>query len=85
MAEWLKPCPFCGNKAVLLRNVEYDRTLWIIECNRCHMEVAAKHRDLINGRKSTHEDLVETWNRRANDDGDDHNAAALMESVHGAN
>ena len=60
----LKPCPFCGNPNVLFRDTEYDRTLWIIECNRCHMEVAAKHRDLIHGRRSTHDDLVAGWNRR---------------------
>ena len=68
MQTELKPCPFCGNPNVLLRNVEYDKTLWIIECNQCHMETAAKHMDLIHGRKSTHDDLVKTWNRRANDD-----------------
>lgn len=60
----LLPCPFCGNPNVLFRDVEYDRTLWIIECNQCHMEVAAKHKDLIHGRKSTHDDLVIGWNRR---------------------
>lgn len=59
----LKPCPFCGNPNVLLRNIEYDKTLWIIECGKCHMEAAAKHRDLIHGRKSTHDDLVTGWNR----------------------
>lgn len=61
----LLPCPFCGNPNVLFRDTEYDRTLWIIECNQCHMEVAAKHKDLIHGRKSTHDDLVIGWNRRA--------------------
>lgn len=60
----LEPCPFCGNPNVLLRDTEYDRTLWIIECNQCHMEVAVKHRDVIKGRRSTHDDLVAGWNRR---------------------
>lgn len=60
----LLPCPFCGNPNVLFRDTEYDRTLWIIECNQCHMEVAAKHKDLIHGRKSTHDDLAVGWNRR---------------------
>lgn len=63
----LRPCPFCGNLNVLLRNIEYDRTLWIIECNQCHMEVAAKHKNLIHGRNSTHDDLAAGWNRRAED------------------
>ena len=61
----LRPCPFCGNPNVLFRDTEYDRTLWIIECNQCHMEVAAKHKNLIHGKKSTHDDLVTGWNRRA--------------------
>lgn len=66
----LKPCPFCGNPDVLMRDTEYDRTLWIIECNKCHTEVAAKHRDLIHGKRSTHDDLIKAWNRRMADTGE---------------
>lgn len=66
----LKPCPFCGNPDVLMRDTEYDRTLWVIECNKCHTEVAAKHRDLIHGKRSTHDDLVKAWNRRMADTGE---------------
>ena len=31
MKNELRECPFCGNLHVLLRNIEYDKTLWIIE------------------------------------------------------
>ena len=78
----LLPCPFCGNPAVLLRDTEYDRTLWIIECNQCHLEVAAKHKDLIHGKRSTHDDLIFGWNRRAAR-GDDTSQAACGASSPG--
>lgn len=57
----LLPCPFCGNPNVLFRDIEYDRTLWIIECNQCHMEMSVKR---LYGKRSNHDDVASTWNRR---------------------
>ena len=59
----LKPCPFCGNPNVLLRNVEYDKTLWLIECNVCRSEFTVKR--WIKGIKRDNRiRVLDTWNGR---------------------
>lgn len=60
----LKPCPFCGNK-VMLHAVEYERSLWIVTCNGCQMEMTVKR--CMKGRDymSNHNAVVDVWNRRA--------------------
>jgi len=60
----LAPCPFCGNKNVLMRDVEYDKMLWLIECNGCQMEMTVK-RIMYPRKKSNRDAVAEVWNRRA--------------------
>lgn len=73
MANELKPCPFCGKQNVLLRNVEYDQNLWLIECNGCHSEFSAHNVFSEEFRKkgavrlSNKKRVIEVWNRRANE------------------
>lgn len=63
----LKKCPFCGNPNVFVRNVEYDKTLWIIECRVCHSEFTVKR--WIAGRKRDNRSrVIKAWNGRANDE-----------------
>ena len=63
----LKKCPFCGNPNVFVRNVEYDKTLWIIECSVCHSEFTVKR--WIAGRKRDNRSrVIKAWNGRANDE-----------------
>lgn len=63
----LKKCPFCGNPNVFVRNVEYDKTLWIIECSVCHSELTVKR--WIAGRKRDNRSrVIKAWNGRANDE-----------------
>ena len=68
----LKPCPFCGNTNVLLRCIEYEKTLWIISCASCKCEftVPREHTNIFTKsgqviRKSNHDVVVNVWNRRA--------------------
>lgn len=67
----LKPCPFCGNRYLLLHQTEYEKSLWVIICDRCHSEfTVARKRPLFGGRiksgnrLSNHDDVVNAWNRR---------------------
>ena len=50
--EVLKPCPFCGSKAILAK--PYTRT-WIV-CADCLAETSTY---------TTIEEAIEAWNRRA--------------------
>ena len=60
-----KPCLFCGNPNVLFRNVEYDKSIWLIECNQCHMEFSVNRRYDFTGRHiSNHDAVLELWNNR---------------------
>ena len=63
MIDKLRPCPFCGNDRVLLRNVEYDKTFWLVQCNQCHSEFTVSR--WVKGKKSSnHDRLIKAWNRR---------------------
>ena len=67
MQNELRECPFCGNLHVLLRNIEYDKTLWIIECNVCHTEFTVK-RVIAGKKKDNRSRVIEAWNRRVSDE-----------------
>lgn len=58
MSEKLKPCPFCGSKAVLYK-YHWWGTAYGIECSQC--------KGLID-RCLTKEEAIEAWNRRAKDE-----------------
>lgn len=49
----LKPCPFCGNDAVLYEDYEGG---WVIECKRCFVQI---------WRKNSKKAAIKAWNRRA--------------------
>lgn len=53
----LKDCPFCGLEPMLLetREVGGSAQQFMIACYQCGIEMGSED----------HEDLVETWNRRA--------------------
>ena len=53
----LKPCPFCGGKA-MLKGSEF---CWWIECSGCEFGTPAFLKK---------EEVIEAWNRRTNDDND---------------
>lgn len=57
MAE-LKPCPFCGGRAMLI-NLPYSRKIFV-KCEEqcCEQNLIYK----------TREEAIEAWNRRANDE-----------------
>ena len=55
MTEKLKPCPFCGSEARLMRN----QTAFYILCCECSAQ------SLWDIHK---EQAIEAWNRRADDD-----------------
>lgn len=67
MQNELRECPFCGNPNVLMRNVEYDKTLWLIECSVCRSEFTVK-RWIVGKKRDNRSRVIETWNRRANDE-----------------
>ena len=48
----LKPCPFCGGKAII---DGCDDTLWIVICKKCNASI---------GYKYTKEEAIEEWNWR---------------------
>lgn len=63
MAEGLKPCPFCGREVRIERYVEYD-ICWIEHIEKEPICFLFSERGYC-GKQS---DLLELWNRRANDD-----------------
>jgi len=54
----LKPCPFCGRKALLRRWTHWDGIYYTIECPECYVDM---------GEYETIEEVTKAWNRRIND------------------
>ena len=52
MSDKLKPCPFCGGKAII---DGCDETLWIVICKKCNASI---------GYKETEREAIEAWNMR---------------------
>ena len=55
----LKPCPFCGAKAMLVYCVHGIGANWAVECVDTHA-----HRMEFSG---TQDEVIKEWNRRVND------------------
>lgn len=53
----LKPCPFCGAKAMLVYCVHGVGANWGVECTETHA-----HRIEFSG---TQDEIIKEWNRRA--------------------
>ena len=48
----LKPCPFCGGRAII---DGCDDTLWIVICKECNASI---------GYKETEQEAIDAWNSR---------------------
>ena len=51
----LKPCPFCGGYANLLRGSEFSNQYWHVVCGRCFAETR---------KVNSHDDAIGLWNER---------------------
>ena len=59
MPNELKPCPFCGCKAVLYENKIVDKTYYGITCMNCTVRIFGF---------ATKEIAMQQWNRRNGND-----------------
>lgn len=63
MSIELKPCPFCGGKAVYRKksgDYGYTPDIHLVECTRCDAEIRATSLDY----KDLKDVVVDKWNRR---------------------
>ena len=60
MTEKLKPCPFCGGKAV------YSSITFLHGDDQCHVE--CEKCGFTTENFKTRYDAIDAWNRRANDE-----------------
>lgn len=51
----LKPCPFCGGHANLLKGNEFSNEYWHVVCGRCLTETR---------KVNSPDDAIRLWNRR---------------------
>ena len=54
----LKPCPFCGGKAVLDEYNGRECTCYHIECPQCHIGTQVMYSETM---------VVDKWNRRVSE------------------
>ena len=57
----LKPCPFCGGKAVLSHKTEWDEKCSYVYCTTCSIRTAGVP---VSSEYSSDEKAVKVWNRR---------------------
>lgn len=64
MSDRLKPCPFCGKKAVINFNAEFEPDG--IRCDACHIIVRYPRIKVKSGEPFIvcMEQMAEAWNRR---------------------
>ena len=60
----LKPCPFCGSKAMITASIKkgYAKSVLCLGCLSEHMFAFPFHKFKTN--KELHEAIAEKWNRR---------------------
>lgn len=62
----LKPCPFCGGKAAVMRGQCEGETTVAVVCQTCRTGIFRAKSVIWEGWKYKNEaDAVEAWNRRA--------------------
>ena len=73
--EKLKPCPFCGGKAVFKVGCKKGRITLRIACKRCHAKSKRYDSEASGNEYETQtyfevikKKAMEAWNRRANDE-----------------
>jgi Lar family restriction alleviation protein len=71
MTNALKPCPYCGGEAKIVRDYERDShcsiPIYFIKCSSCGSNSAPyKTERRLLGDVQTMEELIYRWNRRAN-------------------
>ena len=57
----LKPCPFCGSKAVLAHDAVISNTYSYVRCDKCRARIIGIP---ISTEYSSDEKAIEAWNRR---------------------
>lgn len=57
MNDKLKPCPFCGGKAVRLNFLDRELMRTMFGCRKCHTTVQFA--------RTTEAEAIEAWNTRA--------------------
>lgn len=66
----LKPCPFCGNKDIIIekrsRNGGMDGSYenWLIECRKCFAEMDIPADGFYGRKYYTKEEAITMWNCR---------------------
>lgn len=71
----LKPCPFCGGKAILSfgKNNHMSHRIWV-SCTKCYVSFSGYSPNLGNPQEALENiercrvKAAEQWNRRASDD-----------------
>ncbi len=74
MSEELKPCPFCGKKAIIKATTKTDVgfTIWC-ECSSCNAKTMGycaymkNENNTIDNIEQSKQHAISAWNRRAND------------------
>ncbi len=65
----LKPCPFCGGKALIYDATRPDGycrySVTFVQCGECHAKTEERTCDGYYGDYCTDEEIAELWNRRA--------------------
>ncbi len=64
----LKPCPFCGGKAISLLHTEHknlNNRKFFFSCNDCGANVFLEGEGKYKSAEQTEDEAVALWNRRA--------------------
>ena len=68
MTEKLKPCPFCGGKAVIVTDNHECTSEIYVQCNECFCRTDTYANIGNRADEECIKYAVEDWNRRTNDD-----------------
>ena len=60
----LKPCPFCGGNAHIVRLKESVKEKYYVACGNSLNRCIASHKWVFGRFYSTREEAIEAWNRR---------------------